>query len=49
MQILINLLLSAIAVIISAYLLPGVHVANFLAAIIVAVVFLWIPYSFTVI
>ena len=37
-MILINLLLSAIAVVITAYVLPGVHVANFLTAIVVAVV-----------
>jgi putative membrane protein len=38
MQILINLLLSGLAVVISAYVLPGVHVDSFLTAIIVAVV-----------
>lgn len=37
MSILINLLLSALAVIVSAYLLPGVHVQNFLTAIVVAI------------
>lgn len=35
---LINLLLSGIAVIITAYLLPGVHVQNFITALVVAVV-----------
>jgi len=38
MGIIINLLLSSIAVIISAYILPGVHVANFLTAVVVAIV-----------
>ncbi len=38
MGILINLLLSAIAVIIAAYILPGVKVENFLTALVVAVV-----------
>lgn len=38
MNLLIKLLLSAVAVIISSYILPGVHVENFLEAIIVAAV-----------
>jgi putative membrane protein len=38
MQPLINLLLSSLAVLIAAYLLPGVQVQNFLTAIVVAVV-----------
>lgn len=38
MQAIINLFLSAIAVVIAAYLLPGVKVDNFLTAIVVAVV-----------
>ena len=38
MQAIINLILSAIAVVISAYVLPGVHVNNFWTAIVVAVV-----------
>ena len=38
MQIFINLLLSAVAVFITAHLLPGVHVSNFWTSIIVAVV-----------
>jgi putative membrane protein len=37
MAIIINLLLNAIAVVITAYVLPGVHVANFFTAIVVAV------------
>lgn len=38
MQILINLLLSAIAVFVSSYILSGVHVDSFATALIVAVV-----------
>ncbi len=38
MRILINLLLSTIAVLISAYLLPGVKVESFLTGVVVAVV-----------
>lgn len=38
MQIIINLLLSTVAVIISAYVLPGVKVDSFLTAVVVAVV-----------
>ncbi len=38
MQFLINLLLSGLAVVISAYILPGVHVDGFVTALIVAVV-----------
>ncbi len=38
MSMLINLLVSGLAVFISAYILPGVHVDNFFTAIIVAVV-----------
>lgn len=38
MQILISILISSIAVVISAYILPGVHVADFFTAIVVAIV-----------
>ena|SRR5260221_9218135 len=38
MQILINLILSTFAVLITAKILPGVHIHDFLTAIIVAVV-----------
>lgn len=38
MQVLINWLVSALAVLISAYVLPGVHVENLLTALAVAVV-----------
>ncbi len=38
MRLIINLLLSALAVLISAYILPGVRVSNFFVAIVVAVV-----------
>jgi putative membrane protein len=38
MQTLISLLLSSIAVFVTAYILPGVHVDSFLTAIVVAVV-----------
>lgn len=38
MKILVNWLLSAVAIIIAAYLLPGVHVSGFVTALIVAVV-----------
>lgn len=38
MNIIINLLLNGIAVVIAAYLLPGVKVDNFLVAVIVAIV-----------
>jgi putative membrane protein len=38
MRIIINILLSALAVVIGAYLLPGVHIDNFWDAIIVAIV-----------
>lgn len=38
MQAIINLVLSALAVLIAAYILPGVHVNNFWTAIVVAVV-----------
>jgi putative membrane protein len=38
MNILLRILLSAVAVILTSYLLPGVHVNNFLSALIVAVV-----------
>lgn len=38
MALLINILISAIAVFASAYILPGVHVDTFLTAIIVAVI-----------
>lgn len=38
MQVLINLVLSGIAVLISAYIIPGVHVEGFFTAVVVAVV-----------
>lgn len=38
MQMLISILLSTLAVAVSAYLLPGVHVSNFFTALVVAVV-----------
>lgn len=38
MRTIVNILLSAVAVMILSYLLPGVHVANFVAALLVAVV-----------
>ncbi len=38
MTILLNLIVSGIAVLISAYLIPGVHIENFFVAIVVAVV-----------
>jgi putative membrane protein len=38
MNILINWLVSAVAIIISSYIIPGVHVADFLTALLVAVV-----------
>lgn len=38
MKILINLVLSAVAVFIASYILPGVHVASFTSALIAAVV-----------
>lgn len=38
MQIIINLLLNALAVVISAYLLPGVKVDSFFTAIVISVV-----------
>lgn len=38
MKILINWLLSALAIIAAAYLLQGVHVANFVTALVVALV-----------
>lgn len=38
MQILVNILVSAVAVFASAYILPGVHVADFFTAIIVAII-----------
>jgi putative membrane protein len=38
MQTLISLLLSSLAVFVTAYILPGVHVDSFLTAIVVAVV-----------
>lgn len=38
MEILINWLISAFAIIISAYILPGVHVSGFTAALVTAVV-----------
>lgn len=38
MQVIINLLLNALAVIIAAYLLPGIKVANFFTALVVAIV-----------
>lgn len=38
MEILINWLISAFAIIVSAYILPGVHVSGFTAALVAAVV-----------
>lgn len=38
MQVLINLLLSGIAVLISAYVIPGVQVDGFFAAVVVAII-----------
>ena len=38
MQSIISILLSTIAVIVSAYILPGVHVSSFLTALVVAVI-----------
>ncbi len=38
MSILINLVLSAIVILAAAYLLPGIHVANFTAALVAALV-----------
>lgn len=38
MRLLINILLSGLAVFIASYILPGVHVDNFVTAIIVAIV-----------
>lgn len=38
MKLLLKIIISAIAVIISAYILPGVHVEGFFAAVVVAVV-----------
>jgi putative membrane protein len=38
MKILIHWLISALAIVISAYLLPGVHVSGFITALVVAVV-----------
>ena len=38
MNALISLLLNAVAVVITAYILPGVHVDSFLTAIVVAIV-----------
>ncbi|MBA3957590.1 MAG: phage holin family protein [Parachlamydiaceae bacterium] len=38
MQTLISLVLSTIAVLVTAYILPGVHVSSFLTALVVAVV-----------
>lgn len=38
MQTLISLLLSSVAVLAAAYILPGVHVSSFLTALVVAIV-----------
>ena len=38
MKILIKWLISALAILVSAYLLPGVHVSGFVAALVIAVV-----------
>lgn len=38
MQTIISILLSSLAVFVSAYVLPGVHVDNFVTAIVVAVI-----------
>jgi len=39
MSALISLLLSTVAVLVAAYILPGVHVSGFLTALVVAVIF----------
>lgn len=38
MYILLSILINTIAVLITGYLLPGIHIANFLTALVVAVV-----------
>lgn len=38
MQALVSLVLSSVAVFVTGYILPGVHIANFLTAVVVAVV-----------
>ena len=38
MHIIINLLINAVAIIVASYLLPGVHVTDFIAALIAAIV-----------
>jgi putative membrane protein len=38
MHIILNLLINAVAIIVAAYLLPGVHVVDFTAALIAAIV-----------
>lgn len=38
MQILLSLLLSTLAVLVTAYILPGVHVTNFFSALVAAIV-----------
>ncbi len=38
MKIIIHWLISALAIIVTAYLLPGVHISGFLAALVLAVV-----------
>lgn len=38
MTIIINWIFSAVAIVIAAYLLPGVHVSNFITALVLAVV-----------
>lgn len=38
MEILVNWLVSAVSIIIAAYILPGIHVADFLTALIVALI-----------
>lgn len=38
MYIFISLLLSTLAVLVSAYILPGVHISNFFTALVVAIV-----------
>ncbi|HSW89592.1 MAG TPA: phage holin family protein [Patescibacteria group bacterium] len=38
MKILINWLVSALAIVVTAYLLPGVHIATFVTALVLAVV-----------
>ncbi len=38
MRIIINWVLSALIIVVAAYLLPGVHIANFVTALVVAII-----------